>query len=148
HLITQVYSTYLQRVAGPGDIQAWLGLLGQPSAGPGRPSPDEQFIADVIGSPEYFVTSGNTELAFATSLYTKVLGRQPDSGGLTNALGGLLDGFLPTRQTIASAFVTSTESETKVVAGLYQQLLLRSASAGELAPWVSFIASGGTREQV
>ncbi len=148
NLVTLVYATYLQRQAGAADVQVWLPVIGQSSAGAGKPSPDDQFFVGVIGSPEYFVTSGNTELAWTTSLYTKLLGRTPDSAGLTNALVGVLNGFSATRQTIATAIATSTEAETAVVAGYYTQFLGRTGSAAELSPWVTLLKSGGSREQV
>jgi hypothetical protein len=147
-VITQVYTTYLQRQPGPSDIQAWLPLLGQGSAGAGQPSPDEQFLAGVIESPEYFQKTGNTELTWASSLYTKLLGRTPSQAELTNLLVGLLTGYSGTRQTLVSAIGGSAEAETSVVAGYYTQFLGRTASPGELAPWVNMLESGGSREQV
>jgi hypothetical protein len=147
-LITQVYTTYLQRQPGPGDIQAWLPLLAQGSAGAGQPSPDELFLTGVIGSPEYFVKNGNTELTWAASLYTMVLGRNASQAELTNLLTGVLNGFAGTRQMIVSAIGGSAEAETSVVAGYYTQFLGRTASPGELAPWVNLLVSGGKREQV
>jgi hypothetical protein len=147
-LITQVYTTYLQRQPGPSDIQAWLPLLGQGSAGAGQPSPDEQFLAAVIGSPEYFQKNGNTELTWASSLYTKLLGRIPSQAELTNLLTGALNGFSGTRQTIVSAIASSAEAESIAVAGYYTQFLGRTASPGELGPWVSMLQSGTSREQV
>ncbi|HLJ95082.1 MAG TPA: DUF4214 domain-containing protein, partial [Gemmataceae bacterium] len=148
NLISQVYTTYLQRQAGSGDVQVWLPVISQTSTGPGKPSPDDQFLGGVIGSQEYFVTSGNTELAWATSLYTKILNRNPDSAGLTNTLVSVLNGFTATRQTITSGIGASTEAETKVVASYYTQYLGRTGSPGELSPWVTLIQGGGTREQV
>lgn len=147
-LITQVYATYLQRQAGAGDLQVWLPVVSQPPSAAGQPSPDEQFVAGVIGSAEYFVTSGNTELAWTTSLFTKLLGRNPTSAELTTALVSVLDGFAGTRQVIVSAIASSREAETLVVAGYYTQFLGRTASAAELSPWVNFLSGSGTREQV
>ena len=37
-LIAQVYATYLQRQAGPSDVQAWLPIVSQAAAGPGKPA--------------------------------------------------------------------------------------------------------------
>jgi hypothetical protein len=147
-LITQVYTTYLQRQPGSSDIQAWLPLLGQGSAGAGQPSPDDQFLAGVIGSPEYFLKTGNTELTWSESLYTKLLGRNSSQAELTNLLEGVLNGYEPTRQAIALAIGGSAEAETAVVAGYYTQLLGRTASSGEIMPWVNLLESGGNREQV
>jgi hypothetical protein len=147
-LITQVYTTSLQRQPGPADIQAWLPLLGQGSAGPGQPSPDEQFLTGVVGSAEYFQKNGNTELTWSASLYTKVLGRNPSQAELTNLLTGVLNGYAGTRQMIASGIGGSAEAETAVVAGYYMQFLGRTASPSEMAPWVNMLESGGSRERV
>lgn len=147
-VIAQVYTTYLLRQPGAADLQAWLPLLGQPSSGAGQPSPDEQFLASVLGSAEYFQTIGNTELTWTTSLYTKLLGRTPSSAELTNLLVGVLNGYAGTRQTIALAFTTSVEAETAAVAGYYAQLLGRTGSPGELSLWVNQIVGGKSREQV
>src|SRR5262249_15999067 len=102
-LITNVYTTYLQRQPGSADLQAWLPVVGQASAGPGEPNPDEQVVAGVIGSVEYFQTSGNTALAWTTSLYTKLLGRNPSQAELTNVLAAVLNGFSAQRQDAGSA---------------------------------------------
>lgn len=147
-VITQVYTAYLQRQPGSPDIQAWLPLLAQGPAGAGQPSPDEQFLTGVVGSAEYFLKTGNTELTWSASLYTNVLGRNPSQAELTNLLTGVLNGFSGARQTIASAIGGSAEAETAVVAGYYTQFLGRTASSTELAPWVNMLESGGSREQV
>ncbi len=147
-LITQGYSTYLQRQAGPTDVQAWLPVVGQASAGPGKPSADEQFLAGVIGSVEYFVTNGNTEFAWTSSLYTKVLGRNASQAELTNLLAAVLNGFSAPRQAAASGIDASVEAETAAVASYYTKFLGRTASPSELTPWVNLILAGRSRAQV
>src|SRR5439155_1334192 len=54
NLISQTFLKLLGRAAGAGDINIFLPLLRQPSAGPGSASPDEQFFAALAGSGEYF----------------------------------------------------------------------------------------------
>jgi hypothetical protein len=146
--ISDVYTTYLQRQPGPADVLAWLPVLGQPSAGAGQPKPDEQFLAGVIGSVEYFQTSGNTELDWTTSLYTKLLGRTPNQTELTNVLVAVLNGFSARRQADATAIAASVEAEAAAVAGYYMQFLGRAALPSEVSPWVNLLQSGGSREQV
>jgi hypothetical protein len=148
NLISQVYATYLFRQAGPSDLQTWLPVVGQLSAGPGKPSPDEQFLTAVIGSVEYFQKIGNTQLAWTSSLYTKLLGRAPDQAGLTSLLVNVLNGFSAPRQAATAGIAASTEAETAAVAGYYTQFLGRTGSAGEVSGWVNLILGGTSREQV
>jgi hypothetical protein len=147
-LINQVYGALLDRSAGPGDLAVWEPVLAQPPAGPGQPSPDEQFETAVIGSGEYFQKHQASNVGFVTSLYTTLLGRQPDSGGFDGTLQQLLGSYTSQRQVVAAAFTTSGESRTRLVTGYFSQFLGRGASAGEIAGYVGQLAAGVSDEQV
>jgi hypothetical protein len=147
-VITQAYATYLQRQAGSGDVQAWISVVGNAAATPGGVSGDEQLLIGVLSSVEYFQTSGNTITTWASSLYTKLLGRNPSQAELTNLIVVVLNGFMAPRQATAAAIATSAEAESNAVAGYYTQFLGRTASPSEISPWVNLILSGTSREQV
>jgi uncharacterized delta-60 repeat protein len=147
-LVTEVYAADLGRPAGPAEINFWLPLLGQGSAGPGQPSADERFATAVLGSVEYFQKQGGTALGWIDGLYGDVLDRTPDPTGLGAAEGALLAASAAARQADALAVATSGEYRANLVAGYYQRLLGRQASAGEINYWVGLLQSGVRDEQV
>jgi uncharacterized delta-60 repeat protein len=147
-LVTQVYAADLARMAGPAEINIWLPLLSQPSAGPGQPSADERFVTAVLASAEYFQRQGNTALGWIDGLYGDVLDRTPDPTALANIDGTLFFAAATARQADALAVATSGEYRTNLVAGYYKQLLGRTGSADEINFWVGQLQSGVRDEQV
>jgi uncharacterized delta-60 repeat protein len=147
-LITEVYAADLGRSAGPADINFWLPLLSQGSAGAGQPSTDERFLTAVLGSAEYFQKQGGTDLGWIDGVYSDVLNRAPDPTGLGAAEGALLAASTAARQADALAVATSGEYRANLVAGYYQQLLGCKGSASEINYWVGLLQSGVQDEQV
>jgi hypothetical protein len=151
--ITRAYTTYLDRPAGVGDLNAQLPVLEQTPAGAGKPNPDELFLASVLGSGEYFLkqkdpaTNLSTNAQWVTSLYNRVLGRTPDSNGFNVNLGTLLAGYQPQRLAAAQAFNSSTEYRQNLVTAFYQTYLRRLPTQAELTKGVSQLAQGTTDEQ-
>jgi hypothetical protein len=80
-LVTLVYRALLQRAASSTELSLGQSVLSQPALGPGQPSRDEQLKAGIVSLGEYFQRQGASNAGFVTSLYTLLLGRQPDSGG-------------------------------------------------------------------
>jgi uncharacterized delta-60 repeat protein len=146
-LVSNTYSTFLGRSAGPDEAKLWFGLL---SATPvaGTPSPIEQFDIAILTSGEYFQKHGNSTQGWVDSLYRTLLGRPPDTGGYDGALLGVLNSYAALRQGVAAALVGSSEYQTNLVAGYYTHFLKRAGSADEIAGWVRQLQAGATDEQV
>jgi hypothetical protein len=147
-LISGVYKSLLGLAAGPADINSWLGLLGLGSSGPGTAGPDEQFEAQVLASNEYFQRSGNLIPAWVNSLYTNLLSRAGDSGGVNGFVQAIIAAETPARSAIANALQLSGEYRSHLVAGYYNQYLFRQPVGAEAAVWIHALQSGATDEQV
>ncbi|HYV36928.1 MAG TPA: hypothetical protein VE988_14575, partial [Gemmataceae bacterium] len=119
------------------EFLALLPILKQTKFAPGGPSPDEQLINALVGSHEYFQHVGNTDRSWAASVYTKVLGRDPNALEVTNLLNAILDGYSGARQSAAAKLLATVEYKNRLVAGYYQGHLGRAASTAEINTWVS-----------
>jgi photosystem II stability/assembly factor-like uncharacterized protein len=155
HLIAATYTTYLQRTPTAQEINGWIPLVSQPPQGPGAPNPDEIFTTAVLDSSEYFFappqrgTDGLASSAgWLTSLYSKLLGRAPDSAGFSSQLTNILSSYQPQRLAEATTMNTSTEYRTNLVISLYQTYLRRLPSPTEISARVAQLASGTTDEQL
>jgi uncharacterized delta-60 repeat protein len=146
--ITNTYTTYLGRAPADVEINLWLPLLKQPAAGPSQPSSQEQFVAAILSSGEYFQNQGGTDQAWIHSLYAKLLGRPADPAGFTAGLLGMVNSSTAQRQSVTSALVTSDEYRRNLVAGYYSTLLGRAAGASETDFWASSLQRGTSDEQV
>lgn len=82
-----------------------------------------------------------------THLYRDVLGRDPDSAGLSHWIAGLENGTITSAQ-IAAGFINSTEYRANRIRETYQSILGRSADAAGLNSWLNYFASGHTLEQI
>jgi uncharacterized delta-60 repeat protein len=146
-LVTQVYQTYLGRQPGDNEIAPRLEFLGQPGR-PGQPAPSEQFLASVLGSPEYLGKDGVTNQAWLEGLYTRLLGRLLDAPGYDAALRRLLGDYDAQRLDATRALALSDEHARKFVTDLYALRLRRQPSAQEADFWATAIRRGATQEQV
>jgi hypothetical protein len=108
---------------------------------------DEQLIAGLMGSAEYYANrGGSTPQGFVTALYGDLLGRTPDAAGLamwTNALGSGMS-----RQQVAMAVLSSQEWRNGLVAAYYEAYLGRPADTGGLVFWTTQMANGVSDETV
>ncbi|HEY1861068.1 MAG TPA: DUF4214 domain-containing protein [Gemmataceae bacterium] len=139
NLVNGWYQKYLGRAAdGPGLVGNAVAL----AAG----IPDEQIIANLVGSGEYFANHLSTNLGFLQAAYSDILGRALDSTGQTAFLNELASGV--SRTTVAMQLLTSTEYRTNLVGGFYTRLLGRSGSSSDIAGWVAVLAAGGTDEHI
>jgi hypothetical protein len=84
---------------------------------------------------------------YVTQLYSDVLRRAPDSGGLT-FWTGLLDQTRATRTQVALGFVQSTEYRMLEVQDVYRRYLLRGADPTGLSSWTQYLVQGHTLEQL
>jgi uncharacterized repeat protein (TIGR01451 family) len=83
HLVDCIYENFLHRAPDAPGLQFWTAKLGSPRAeAQAGGSGDELFVvAAIAGSPEYFLTHGNTDTGFVNGLYQDILGRNADGGG-------------------------------------------------------------------
>ena len=137
--VNDLYQEVLHRPASAADVSYYLN---QVDAG----VPFQTVIDNFLNSPENHAD----EVANDFSTY---LGRSPDSTGAAY-WQGQLDGGLPENQFITS-LIASPEyyanhggTDSGFVSGLYQDVLGRSASPGEVSYWDSQLAGGVTRSAV
>ena len=74
HLVNCMYEHFLNRGADAGGLQFFSTQLA-------NGVDEEVVLSEIVGSQEYFVINGGTNLGFADALYRDILGRAPDSGG-------------------------------------------------------------------
>jgi hypothetical protein len=134
--VENVYNRLLHR-APDAHAQAWVNLLD-------RGTPPSTVVQMIENSPEY-----QTDLV--ASLYKQYLHRAPDplAQGWVNMLaaGGTLE-------QVSAGIVNSPEylalhggTSTGYVQGLYQDILGRTGSTGEVQGWVNALNSGVTTNQ-
>jgi hypothetical protein len=96
------------------------------------------------GAP-FGVHNPDVQTAEVTGLYNTILGRAPDTAGLTASVAALKAGTPLTQ--LAGNLLNSVEYENGVVAYYYQTFLNRTASASEIAAWMALLQGGVTEEQ-
>ncbi|MEN5031816.1 DUF4214 domain-containing protein [Pseudomonas sp. Ps21-P2] len=140
--INNLYTTLLGRGADAGGSDSWEALIANGGS-----------LADVAAG-----IAGSTEAqaldqsngTFVRDLYTNVLGRAVDDGGLDNWVSQLFNGT--SRGDVAAAIVGSAEATAKVdsnfIDSLYQTATGRAADEGGKATWTEVLANGGTHADV
>jgi hypothetical protein len=147
-LIRGTYQAALGRIAQTGDINSWLPLLRLPSPGPGNLSPDQQFVAIIFGSGEFFYRLGNTNSTWLRYLYSTLLGRSPDTPGFNSWLSTLLNSYVLQRQFASHVLNTTFEYRARLVTQYFQTYLRRSPSQAEINIFVVNLQNGLRDEQV
>ncbi len=138
--IDQLFSKLLHRSADPGAKTAFLQSFANGAT-------SEQIEATIVASDEYFQKrGGGSNSGFATALYQDELGRNIDSGGLTNAQNFLAAGG--SRLALTQFVQTSPEADAHSVRAIFQQFLRRDADADALAAFTSARHSGASDEQI
>lgn len=90
-------------------------------------------------SDEYFRRAGGTNLAWVSDLYSEILGRTADAGGLSFWVGR--SATVP-RPSIAHDFYQSLESRRDRVHGLFDTLLGRAPDADGWSYWAQVLTNG------
>jgi|GEM_PF-3456343 len=151
--VYRIYRATLDRAPDPGGLMGWTGqLLSGMSS--------DQAVAGFFSSREFQIGYGATsDNQFVTLLYTNVLDRAPDAGGLAAWTGALAGGT--SRERVVQGFSESAEFNTRTEGGamgvsraalqgdwaddvfrLYQATLDRAPDPGGLAAWSSALAQG------
>jgi hypothetical protein len=94
-------------------------------------STEEDIIAGVLGSDQYYVHHGSTEAGLVKAVYQDLLGRSPTDAEMTAALQTYPNDPLG-HLGFVQALVKSSEYQDLVVSLDYQQFLLRAARSAEL----------------
>ncbi len=145
--ISRLYLALLMR---DPDYSGWTGWFSYLRAGHSQTEILNQFI----GSVEFQSRYGSLDnTGFVTLLYNNVLGRPPDSAGLSQWVAWLNAGTL-TRADVTNGFVTSAEfvskTQNRVYAiMLYIGFLRRAGETAGLDGWTNWLTNGTyTLEQV
>ncbi len=133
--VEMLYHDTLGRDGDAGGVTHWVHVL------QAHKLSVASVAATFYASEEYFThLGGGTSSSWVSRLYTKILGRPADSGGLaywvheTSTVG---------RFRVAYAFFQSSESCHTRVARLFQQLLGRAPDPSGWDYWATKVASGG-----
>ncbi len=161
-VIQSLYTTYMGRSAGVGDIAFGLNLLEQPGGS------QEQLIAAILGSNEYYTheaplvvgggaTASNTTLVAA--MYKQLFPGYTVSSAQVNSLASFLTNGVYTATQLANILDTTSlyrfgltaappSSYNGLVDRLYEEFLGRHASAGEIVNWqAAYNANPNYREE-
>jgi hypothetical protein len=150
---TTVYQHFLNRLPSTYELSEWGTVVGQGAAQVGGANGDEQLLAAVFSSNEYFmdqkdaVTHLSTNDSWLRSLYPK-LRVAFNATDESTQLGNVLAAYAPARQAVVNAIVSSPEYLTQVVQSLYTTYMGRSAQSGDVAFGLNLLQQGGTQEQL
>ncbi len=129
--IGDLYRRALGRSPDAGGHRFWANQL--------RKTSRQSVLAALLGSQEFFRGAGGTNPGFLDEVYPVAVGRGPDRGGKAYWLRRLASGT--SRTAVAGALVASIEGRRTEVRAQYNDLLGRSADAGELAYWANHFAT-------
>jgi photosystem II stability/assembly factor-like uncharacterized protein len=152
HLATMAYNYVLKRNPTTAEANAWVAYLGQGSAGAGQLTRDEQMIASLLGSQEYFYEQADasglhTNRQWLSSLYPTLHLTTPSSDVITSIVSGsIITAYNPQRQAVINALLNSGEYRANIIKADYLTFLGRAAKADEIASGVSALASGMSDE--
>jgi parallel beta-helix repeat protein len=136
--VQSVYNHFLGRSGQLSELTAWTTQI---------PIYGTTGVANAINTSQEGVTRT------VNGLYQQLLGRQADAGGLSFwvsrfragvSLEGVMSGFVGSGEYYARFAAGSSAPNTAYVAALYQNLLNRAGTSGEVAFWVSHLSSLGT----
>jgi parallel beta-helix repeat protein len=106
---------------------------------------DEDLIASLVASPEYFNRAGGTNRAFVAQAYLDILRRVADPGSL-DAWTSLLNAGTINWSQFVQALANSTEYRQNLVQSDYLTLLQRVADNAGQSFWVGQMQAGMTDE--
>lgn len=134
-VVTKFYQDTLDRNPDSGGLAYWTGILRS------RRLSVAQVASQFYASAEYYANKGGgTDRSWVSNLYSVLLERTPDTGGLNYWVS-----MIPRvgRPAVAYSFYQSNESARQRVAALYDALLGRAPDAGGLAYWAGLLPGQG-----
>jgi hypothetical protein len=135
--IKQAYNLALGRDPDPSGGAYWLSVMQA-----GGLSPEDVYSTFLASDEMFNVQGGGTIPGYVTAMYTSLLGRGPDTGGLNYWSGRLAAG--EARRAISDSSWFSPEKYSVRVAEAYAALLARSPGVDETAYWAGVARAGGT----
>jgi uncharacterized delta-60 repeat protein len=142
-VVQQLYDVLFNRAVDPSGQATWTNFLAQG----GAPS---ELAAILMGSTEYAARNGdnfsNSSLIFVDALYRDVLHRYADSAGQQTWVQAVNSGI--PRNSIATAFLGSLESDRDEVTQMYHTFLHRAPDQGGGDAYTSALQQGVSGEQV
>ena len=137
-LVQGFFNTFLHRAATPAELATFLAMLAGGAT-------DEDVMAAILSSPEYYATrGGGTNAGFISALYQDLLGRPPSAA--EQAQWDAAFGTGATRQQVALQVLKSTEFRTRLIKGWFQAYLGRQPTDAELNFYLAHFAAGETDE--
>jgi Domain of unknown function DUF11 len=106
---------------------------------------DEQIMAQIFGTTEYFNLSGGNNDNFLTQLFIDLFGRTPSSSERTAETNQLSSG--QTAQQVAQGLLNTQEYRQNLVQADFLKFLLRAPTSVELDNFTIVLSTGGTEEQ-
>jgi Ca2+-binding RTX toxin-like protein len=137
-IVNSFYQQYLGRAADPVGLQVWVNAL---ESGVRQ----EQVIAGIVSSAEYYAKHGGTDTGFLVGLYHDLLGRTPSQGELNGWLAAL--GSLG-RTNAALGFLGSDEYRGDVLGLMYQNFLGRPIDPTGLSGDLAALRQGESWQQL
>ena len=132
------YETFLKRAADPVGLQTYVRLMLNGAT-------EETVMYDFLDSPEFqLLNPSPTE--FVTALYQDVLGRAPDTAGMSTYLNVLTNRVTTPSQVVLS-FINSSERNLNLVDSFYDNYLQRAPDAAGQAFWLQQLDQGLADEQ-
>jgi hypothetical protein len=150
---TAVYQHLLNRLPSTYELAEWQTVVGKGATQAGGANGDEQLLAAVFSSNEYFmdqkdaVTHLSTNDSWLKSLYPNLrvaFNATAESTQLANVLAA----YAPARQAVVNAVISSPEYLTQVVQTVYTTYMGRPAGVGDVAIGLNHLQNGGTPEQL
>jgi len=135
-IVTKNYTDTLGRQPDSAGLTNWVSWLRS-----GRFTP-AQVASLFYASDEYYAKAGGTPTTWVTSLYSKLLNRQPDAQGLQLWLSYTLNPKMG-RSWVASQFYQSEESRMRRVRALYEVLLQREPDSTGWPFWTARVLTLG-----
>lgn len=140
-LIDGFYQQYLHRSIDSVGLAFWRDNVWKRDGGP------QNVEAGIIGSAEFYASSGGTDVAWVTALYQRLLNRSPDPVG-RNAWVAALANHMLTRQQIVLGFVQSRENYIQAVDGWYHDYLGREPDPQSVNGIVAVMQAGASDRTV
>ena len=124
-LVKGWYQSFLGRAADAKGLATFVGMLDHGSS-------DEQVMAELLASREFYSHAGGTSTGFLTAVYQDLLGRNPDGAGLNTYRTA-------PRATVIAALLSSAEYRTVLVSDWYRIYLHRAPDAVGLTSFVGML---------
>ena len=134
-LVQDLYRNTLGRPGDSGGVTFWVGRIRS------ERNTVAQVAAEFYASNEYYNNiGGGTNSTWVTDLYTRLLNRTPDPGGLAYWVGQTSS---KGRASVSGRMFQSAESRRARVTALYQQLLFRGPDPAGRNFWAGKIEDQG-----